>query len=547
MKRGVRLSILIIVFLASLIISLNKVNLPSVYQEYDNNFSALNVIEDIKFVSKEPHSVKHPEERERVRDYLFTRLNSLGLNTIYLKYDSIKDRFGECINIANLYAVSEPSRDEKCSSYILLVAHLDSRFKLQRKGEWVTSFGAADDGYGIGVIFELIRVSNYYKDNWNQGIKVLFTDSEESDLEGIKNTVIRDKQVFDNVGFVINIEARGVKGPAVMFETSDGNSKIMELFSKGNSLFSYSFTSAVYSVLPNYTDFTVIKDSFPGINFAVIDNLNYYHTEKDNFSNISLNSIQHYGSQISPIMLEYLTQKKYSDPNYLKTKSDNFYFSLPLFGFVLLSPAIYIILIITGLSIYFIVLIKKFFQRKSSLRFFKSLFIIIISVLITTTINFCISYLSAIFNEVNFNLTYLPFINGDSYIFIFSLIFTILSNLLIYRYIKQKIMLDYCEIHLSALLPLVILTILSHYFIGDSILFSYVMILSVISLMFHKDRILKNYTFLPLFLILIFSVPVVYLLNVALTTGSLSIILSYVSLLVWQIMPITDGYLKREI
>ncbi|GAB1475037.1 hypothetical protein MASR2M69_24780 [Bacteroidota bacterium] len=547
MKSRIRLFILISVLLFSSIVTLNKVNLPIVNKKYDNNFSALNVIDDIRFISKEPHSVKHPEERSRVRDYLFDRLNSLGMKTEYLRYDSVKDRFGEYNDIANLYAVSEPSNGRKAKSYLLLMAHLDSRFSITKRGKRVTSFGAADDGYGLGVILELIRVSNYYKGDWNQGLKVLFTDSEESNLEGIKSTIKYDKRVFDNVGFIINLEARGIKGPAVMFETSPGNSGISELYSKGGTLYSYSFTSAIYNILPNYTDFTLIKNDYPGINFAVIDNLNYYHTDLDNFDNISLNSIQHYGNQTYPIVKEYLTNNKYADPLFLKDNSNSFYLSLPLIGFIKLHSRQYYLLFLIIITLFITVLFTRLKKEKNYSKFLKSIFIVFSSIIIIAGLGLLISYLTAIFNGIEFNLIYLPFIKGDNIIFIVSLIFVLSFLLLVYRFLKVKLNTDFKEVHLSSLLLIVIFTLLSHIFTGDSILFAFVLFFSFISYLLNSYRILSKFSVLSVFPILIYSIPVVYLLNVALTIGALSIVLSYVSVIFWQFIPIADGYLKRDI
>ena len=117
-------------------------------------------------------------------------------------------------------------------------------------------------------------------------------------------SVTNNYELFDNINFVINIEARGVKGDALLFETSKNNASIMELYSNAKYKRGFSLTSFVYNILPNFTDFNHVKDSIPGVNFAVIDNLHYYHTDKDNFDNISLSSIQHYGEQISPILPE---------------------------------------------------------------------------------------------------------------------------------------------------------------------------------------------------------------------------------------------------
>ena len=53
-------------------------------------FSAERVVKDIEVISKEHHSVAHPEERAAVREYLVARLNDLGADTVRLfQYDSL--------------------------------------------------------------------------------------------------------------------------------------------------------------------------------------------------------------------------------------------------------------------------------------------------------------------------------------------------------------------------------------------------------------------------------------------------------------------------
>ena len=71
-----------------------------------------------------------------------------------------------------------------------------------------------------------------YAEGWNQGLKILFTDSEERNLDGIRCALERDNALFDNVGLAVNVEARGVKGPALLFETSSGNAALMDFYTE---------------------------------------------------------------------------------------------------------------------------------------------------------------------------------------------------------------------------------------------------------------------------------------------------------------------------
>ena len=81
----------------------------------------------------------------------------------------------------------------------------------------------------------------------------------------------------------------------MLFETSPRNDKLISLYKHAKYPYAYSLTGFVYNLLPNDTDFSVVKNNFGGFNFSVIDNLDYYHTSRDNYENISASSIQHYG------------------------------------------------------------------------------------------------------------------------------------------------------------------------------------------------------------------------------------------------------------
>ena len=52
--------------------------LPKAQPADAEGFSAERVVKDIEFISKEHHSVAHPQERARVREYLVERLYGLG-------------------------------------------------------------------------------------------------------------------------------------------------------------------------------------------------------------------------------------------------------------------------------------------------------------------------------------------------------------------------------------------------------------------------------------------------------------------------------------
>lgn len=312
-------------------------------------FSSARVVNDIEYISKENHSVAHPQERARVREYIVERLAGLGADTVQLfEYDSLVGPVGkpfvytfDAMDVLAEFPPMNPSEDD---TYLMFIAHYDSRYAQIMPKDTVWSYGAADDGYGIGVTLETVSQLLKQREHWHQGVKVLFTDAEEVGMMGMKAMWENDREVFDNVGLVINLEARGPYGPALLFEACPGNDKVMKLYADvAKYKYAYSLTTVVYSFMPNFTDFTIIKDEIPGLNFSTITDINHYHTNLDNFSNVSEKSIQHYGAQVLPVSMEYLTNAEYSDKNYFKSDKDAVNFSIPVLGLFNFSKGQYLI------------------------------------------------------------------------------------------------------------------------------------------------------------------------------------------------------------
>lgn len=313
-------------------------------------FSSARVVEDIRVISQKPHSVAHPEERAQVREYLIDRLESMGADTVMqFRYDSIVGPQNKHVeytfDAVNLLAEFAPASETVSGTDLMLVAHYDSRYSQPMPRDTVWSYGAADDGYGVGVILETVSLALKNRAEWKQGVKVLFTDAEEPGMKGMKAIWENNREVFDNVGLVLNVEARGTWGPALLFEACPGNAKVQELYASTAAYpFTYSLTTVVYQFLPMFTDFTIVKDELPGLNFSNIADVNHYHTDLDNFSNISEKTIQHYGAQILPLTMEYLTGEEYADKDYLRSDSDKVNFTIPLLGLLSFSKMGYLVL-----------------------------------------------------------------------------------------------------------------------------------------------------------------------------------------------------------
>ena len=323
--------------------------LPSPKGIEEEGFSAERVVKDIEVISKENHSVAHPQERAAVREFLVQRLEGLGADTVLrFEYDSLVSPsnrpFIYTFDAVDLVAEFPPLNPTENDTYLMFVAHYDSRYAQIMPKDTVWSCGAADDGYGIGVTLETVSQLLKQRNDWHQGVKVLFTDAEEVGMMGMKAIWEHDREVFYNVGLMINIEARGPWGPALLFEACPGNEKVIDLYASAAKYpFTYSLTTVVYQFMPNFTDFTIVKDSIPGLNFSTIADVNHYHTDLDNFSNVSPKSIQHYGAQILPIAQKYLTAPEYADKNAMRADADATNFTIPLLGIFNFSKVGYVI------------------------------------------------------------------------------------------------------------------------------------------------------------------------------------------------------------
>ena len=324
-------------------------------------FSSARVVEDIKVLSKDHHSVAHPQERAEVRDYLIGRLEELGADTVMLfSYDSLTGPENRHVvytfDAHNILAEFAPLDGADDVPYLMMVAHYDSRYSQPMPKDTVWSYGAADDGYGVGVTLETVSQLLKERDNWRQGVKVLFTDAEEVGMMGMKAMWKNDKDVFSDVGLMINLEARGTYGPALLFETCPGNEKIMDLYSDAARYpYTYSLTTVVYNFMPNFTDFTIVKDEIPGLNFSNIADINHYHTDLDNFDNISEKTIQHYGSQVLPVAQAYVTGD-YPDKDAFRADADTVNFTVPGMGLFNFSKTLYLILNIALSLVFFLLL-----------------------------------------------------------------------------------------------------------------------------------------------------------------------------------------------
>lgn len=280
-------------------------------------FSALRARAHIDAIAQHPHPVWDQASLEPVRAYLRTALEARGLAVETIRHDPVTDRQGHRYPLVNL-AAAIPGRSGRS---VLLVAHYDSA---PLPGG---SKGAADDGLGVATLLEIAGLLAQER-NLENGVRFLFTDAEETGLLGAIAELKGRPEAYRDVELVVNLEARGVRGPAVMFETGARNLEAIRLYRKARRPFAYSFAVDVYRRMPNGTDLTVfLKKGYQGLNFAVLDDLAAYHMPLDEPAHVSLASLQHYGDQVLPVVRAFAADPAMARPGALQGSQDAVYFS----------------------------------------------------------------------------------------------------------------------------------------------------------------------------------------------------------------------------
>ena len=566
----IRPIILTLVMVAAGLLAYGLWTLPSPKAADYEGFSSARVVEDIAVISKEHHSVAHPEERAKVREYLVERLQGLGADTVKLYgYDSLvgpKNRHVVyTFDADNILAEFAPENASENTPYLMFVAHYDSRYSQPMpKQDTVWSYGAADDGYGVGVTLETVSQLLKHRADWKQGVKVLFTDAEEVGMYGMTAQWENNKEVFDNVGLMVNIEARGPWGPALLFETCPGNEKIMDLYADASKYhYTYSLPTDVYTFMPNFKDFTSVKDYIPGMNFSTITDVNHYHTDKDNFSNISEKSIQHYGEQILPIAQEYVTNAEYADKDYFRSEKDTVNFTVPVLGLFNFSKTVYMVINIVVFLLFLLVfgLEKVRGRLKSAAGVFKVSTVLLGTAIGVLLVGELAAYVCAAIAGAKFNLFgIVQGVQFDNWAMIVLVAILFACCMSVYMALRKKAVraasgsmrssaskaavshYAYKNLY-GALALLFILSAVLLFVLGENLMFFIPLTCAAVAMIMYHITGLKFWLPAALFVILLHAFSFLYALSMALTIGAVGAVMMLAFLDFMVLIPMADLYL----
>ena len=253
----------------------------------------------------------HPVDSDAddlVRERLIAEMRSVGLSPRvtddFACNGDARVRAVTCARVRNVVATigsPDPSAADPGGSsrpghdHLLLSAHYDSTF---------AGPGAADAGIGMATLLEVAALMRGRE--IRRPVTFLFNEGEEMGLIGAR-AFLQSDPLAPRVGALLNFEARGVEGPATMFETSRPNAPALARFARAaDRTIANSLTTDLYRLIPNSTDVAVFEEAdWTILNFAIIGNETRYHSAGDELPALDRRSLQHMGDQALALTLDF--------------------------------------------------------------------------------------------------------------------------------------------------------------------------------------------------------------------------------------------------
>lgn len=391
------------------------------------DFSINHALHHLKNISKKEHYVGS-EEHKNVQKYIVNELNKLGFETEIQSQTAINKKWIAGTTAENILARYKGSGNGKA---LMLLSHYDSNPH--------SSLGASDAGSGVVTILEGIRAYLAKNEVPKNDIIILISDAEELGLLGA-HAFVDEHRWMQDVGLVLNFEARGSGGPSYMLmETNGKNSKLLSEFlaAKPNFPAANSLMYSVYKKLPNDTDLTVFRENanINGFNFAFIGDHFDYHTAQDSYKRLDRETLLHQADYLTT-SLNYFAN---SDLENLDSDEDFVYVNFPIiklltFPFSWVMPMV-IVAIVFFIILFFLGISLNKITLKGALKGFLPF---LISLVLCVGVSFygwkLLEIIHPQYKDILHGFTY----NGYTYIFAF--VFLNLFILLkVYKYFKKQV------------------------------------------------------------------------------------------------------------
>jgi hypothetical protein len=252
-------------------------------------FSAERAMEHLKVIADEPRPVGS-KDHEEVRQYILREIRELGLDPKVQTTTTVASfpeaSLARAVRVKNILVRLEGTSGSQRA--VMLSAHYDSWAK--------TTPGASDCGSCVVTLLETMRALKAGPPPKNDVI-FLFTDAEERVSAGAEGFVEDDPWARD-AAMILNFEAAGRGGPAVVLNTNEQNGAVVdEMLQAAPNPVVNSLLPALLGPIPGGDNTEVYNKNLDAgaLDFVYFVDRSVYHTAADNLKTIDPRSVQHFG------------------------------------------------------------------------------------------------------------------------------------------------------------------------------------------------------------------------------------------------------------
>jgi hypothetical protein len=260
-------------------------------------FSSARAKAHLAIVARSPHRIGSPAH-ESVRRYIVDELEKLGLAPEVQETTVVQERyvhFGFPARVATVKNVVARKKGRERGAAVIVMAHYDTRSMTP---------GAGDDGFGVATLLETARALSAGP-MLRRDVVFVMTDGEEPGLLGAK-AFVEGHPAAKDAGIVLNFDARGDRGPVLMYQTSEGGAHLVSaLASVAPHPMANGLSQAAIRYMPNDSDLSEwIGRGGPhvdGMAFANIEGSEQYHAPTDDLAHMDERTLAHHGAYALPL------------------------------------------------------------------------------------------------------------------------------------------------------------------------------------------------------------------------------------------------------
>ena len=300
---------------------------PAVDQE-TTGFSVDRALATIDEVAERPRPMGSAAN-EDARDHVAGELLGLGLEPEFQTVEA-PDYYGDSGTIAVVNVLARISGTAPTGA-VVVVAHVDTLPETP---------GANDNASGVAVALETARVL-LAGDPVRNDVILLFTDGEEPAPRYGSTAFVADHRWFDDVRFVVNLEAIGTDGPSMLTETNGPQSWVLDqLADSAPQPVAFSFLTETTALIGgSNTDFAPFRDAgIPGVEFVYFRGSSIYHTALDTPDSVSRRSVHSHGINTVGLVRQLASE------DLVSTGSDAVFFTVGRFHLVRYSTTLGILI-----------------------------------------------------------------------------------------------------------------------------------------------------------------------------------------------------------